>query len=71
MEKVLVMTFLTTGGNKTSLRLKGVNSKVEENTVSTAMDKIIEKNIFDTSTGDLKIKDSASVVTTTTEELAL
>lgn len=69
--RVLVMSFLTAGGNKTSVRLKGIKSDIDETAVSTAMDTLIEKNIFGTSTGDLKFKDSASIVTTEEQELEI
>lgn len=69
MSKILVMNFLTAQGRKASIRFKEIKDGVDELAVSTVMDDIIEKNIFSTSTGELKVKDSAEIIDTTTQEL--
>ncbi len=65
--RVLVMTFLTSGGQKATVRVKDVKDTLDPVDVSAAMDAIIDNNIFFTSSGELKIKDSAQVVITTNE----
>ncbi|QGU95459.1 DUF2922 family protein [Clostridium bovifaecis] len=67
--KVLVMTFLTDQGKKASLRIKDVKDTLDELSVVSVMDTIIEKNIFVTTAGALAIKDSAEILETTTEVL--
>ncbi|MCY6354818.1 DUF2922 domain-containing protein [Clostridium sp. ZS2-4] len=69
--RVLVMNFLTAGGKKSVVRVKDVKEDLDAADVSDAMDAIIEKNIFITSSGDLKVKDSAGVVITTNQELEI
>lgn len=69
MSKTLVMSFLTSGGKKTSISFKNVKDNVEEELVSTAMDTIIEKNIFMTTSGELKSKESAQLVEVITEDI--
>lgn len=65
--RVLVMTFLTSGGQKATVRIRDVKDALDPSDVSTVMDAIIDNNIFFTSSGELKIKDSAEVVITTNE----
>lgn len=65
--RVLVMTFLTAGGQKATVRIRDVKDTLDPVDVSAAMDAIIDNNIFFTSSGELKIKDSAQVVITTNE----
>lgn len=65
--RVLVMTFLTAGGQKSSLRVKDVKDTIDPVDVSALMDTIIDSNAFFTSSGELKLKDSAEVVITTNE----
>ena len=71
MAKTLVMNFLNEVGKKTALRLSNVKDNVAEAEVIAAMDAIISNNIFETSGGDFKMKDSASVVDTSTTELVV
>ena len=59
MSKTLVMTFLNEEGKKTAIRINNVREDVTEAEVAAAMDVIIGKNIFASSGGDLKMKDSA------------
>jgi hypothetical protein len=63
------MNFLTDQGKKTSIRFKEVKDGVDVLAVATVMDTIIEKNIFETTSGSLKLKDSAQIVDTTIAEL--
>lgn len=65
--RVLVMTFLTSGGQKATIRVRDVKDTLDPVDVSAAMDAIIDNNIFFTSSGELKLKDSAEVVITTNE----
>lgn len=69
MSKTLVMNFLTDQGKKSSIRFKEIKDNVDDSVVSDVMDTIIEKNIFITSSGELKVKDSAQIIDTTIEEL--
>ena len=69
MSKTVVMNFLTDQGKKTSIRFKEVKEGIDEIAVGIAMDTIIEKNIFVTASGNLKVKDSAQIVDTTIAEL--
>lgn len=71
MAKTLVMNFLTAGGKKTSVSFKSVKDDVDPSEVSTAMDTIIEKNIFITSSGEIKFKDSARLEDKVIQELSL
>lgn len=71
MSKTLVMNFLTDQGRKVSIRFKEVKEDIDELSVVTVMDTIIEKNIFQTTSGNIKIKDSAQIVDTTVEELSI
>jgi hypothetical protein len=59
MSKTLVMTFLNEEGKKTAIRVSNVKDDLTEGEVAAAMDVIIGKNIFASTGGDLKMKDSA------------
>jgi len=65
------MNFLTDQGRKVSIRFKEVKEDIDELSVVTVMDTIIEKNVFATTSGNIKIKDSAQIVDTTVEELSI
>lgn len=69
MSRVLVMNFLTDQGKKSSIRFKEIKDTVDEAMVLNVMDTIIEKNVFATTGGDLKVKHSAQMVDTTIKEL--
>lgn len=69
MSRTLVMNFLNEEGKKVAIRVNNVNEAVTEAEVSAAMDAIISKNIFASSGGDLKIKDSAELTDKTSTEL--
>jgi hypothetical protein len=61
-DKSLVMSFMNEEGKKVSLRLDGIKEDITGNAVGLVMDTIIAKNIFQTTGGDLKVKDSAQIV---------
>lgn len=71
MGKNLVMNFLTAGGKKTSISFKNVKDDLDPSDVSSAMDTIIEKNIFMTSSGEVKFKDSAYLENKVIQELSI
>lgn len=71
MSKTLVMNFITEQGKKSSIRFKDISDTVKSADVIAAMDAIIAGNIFSTSSGDLKTKDSAQIIDTSIEELSL
>ena len=71
MSKTLVMNFLNEAGKKTAVRLNNVKDGVTEAEVSAAMDVIIAKNIFKTTGGDLKNKDSAEITDKSSTELTV
>lgn len=71
MAKTLVMSFINAAGKKTSITVNNVKDSLTAAEVSTAMDTIVEKNIFNTTGGDIKSKDSASISEKTTEELTV
>lgn len=61
MSKTLVMNFLNESGKKASIRVNNVKEDITEAEVKSAMDVIVAKNIFATTGGDLKAKDSAQI----------
>ncbi|MCT8978318.1 DUF2922 domain-containing protein [Clostridium sp. CX1] len=69
MSKTLVMNFLNEEGKKTAIRVSNVREDVTDLEVKGAMDLIISKNIFTSTGGDLKIKDSAEIVDKSTTDL--
>ena len=69
MSKTLVMNFLNESGNKAAVRVNNVKEDLSDVEVSAAMDVIIQKNIFSSTGGDLKYKDSAVLTDTTSAEL--
>ena len=71
MSKTLVMNFLNESGKKTAIRVRMLEMHVTEAEVSAAMDVIIAKNIFATTGGDLKYKDSAALTDKNSTELAV
>jgi len=68
-EKSLVMTFLNEVGARTSVTLPAVKDDVTPEEISAAMDVIIEKNIFQTTGGDLKVKHSAQIIERNVSEI--
>ncbi|MBC2579075.1 DUF2922 domain-containing protein [Clostridium sp. DJ247] len=71
MSKTLVMNFLNEEGKKTAIRVNNVKEGITEAEVSAAMDVIIANNIFTSTGGDLKYKDSAEITDKTSTELTV
>ena len=71
MAKQLVMSFLNESGKKVSISLNSVRETATESEVSAAMDVMILKNIFNTTGGDLKTKDSAQIIDKNTQALVV
>ena len=71
MAKQLVMSFLNESGKKVSVSLNSVKDTVTEAQVSATMDVMILKNIFNTTGGDLKTKDSAQIIDKNTQALVV
>jgi hypothetical protein len=71
MSKTLVMNFLNGSGKKTAVRVNKVKDGVTDAEVSAAMDVIVAKNIFTSSGGELKSKDSAEITDKTSTELTV
>jgi hypothetical protein len=69
MTNSLIMNFLNAEGAKTSITIANIKDGLTEEIVSAAMDVIILKNIFSTTGGDLKFKDSAQIVNKATTDL--
>ena len=69
MAKQLIMSFLNGSGKKVSISLNSVKDTVTDAQVSAAMDVMISKNIFNTTGGDLKTKDSSHIVDKTSVAL--
>lgn len=61
MEYILTMTFITSTGAKSSMTVSGVKEDITKEQISGLMDKIIEKNIFETKSGALVSKSGANV----------
>lgn len=70
-DKSLVMSFLTSEGKKTSLKLDNVKDGISDGEVVTLMDTIIAKNIFVTEHGYLVQKDGAQLVEKTVSKLRI
>lgn len=60
--QTLQMTFLTQGGSRATISLDNPKDDLTEAEVVAAMDQIIAKNIFNTSSGDLVAKHSARII---------
>lgn len=61
MKKVLEMVFRTVGGKEVMLSLPDPKDNITSQQVAAAMETIITKNIFATSSGDLRDKVTARV----------
>jgi len=61
MAKSLVMTFLTDAGKKAALNVPSAKDSITKDEVSTAMNTIIAKNIFNSSNGRFVKIDSAKI----------
>jgi deoxyinosine 3'endonuclease (endonuclease V) len=68
-DKSLVMSFMNEEGKKVSLRLDGIKEDITGEAVGLVMDTIIAKNIFQSTGGDLKVKDSAQIVSRNVQAL--
>ena len=71
MSKTLVMNFLNESGKKTAIKVNNAKEDVTEAEVKAAMDVILTKNIFTSTGGDFKVKDSAELVDTSTTEFVV
>lgn len=71
MAKSLVMNFMNENGKKVSINVSNVKDTLTATEVSAAMDTIVAKNIFSTSGGDIKTKDSAQIVDKTSTDLSV
>lgn len=72
MEYILAMTFITSTNAKSTMSISGVKPDLTKDQISALMDKIIEKNIFQTKSGYFTGKSGANVTqrTVTKYELA-
>lgn len=62
MEYSLSMTFITETGDKVSMTVSGVKSTLTQGEVTSLMDTIIAKDIFQSKNGSLVSKYSAQLV---------
>ncbi|WMJ76796.1 MULTISPECIES: DUF2922 domain-containing protein [unclassified Sedimentibacter] len=69
MSKKLLMKFKTAGGSTLSLTVDEPKSELTDIDVRTVMDNIIDKNLFNTNSGDLVEVKSAEIITTTEQIL--
>lgn len=60
--KSLIMNFMNEVGKKVSVRLDGIRDNLTQEDISPVMDLIISANLFQSTGGDLKVKDSAQIV---------
>jgi len=61
MAKSLAMIFTTDGAKKVTFKLNNVKDDVSGQDVASAMNTILSKNLFATSSGNLKAIDSAEL----------
>jgi len=72
MDKVrLEMDFLDIDGKRFRLSIEDPKEDIDGIQVETAMEDIIEHNIFESNEGDLSDIDRARIVTTSIQELAI
>ncbi|HHU77168.1 MAG TPA: DUF2922 domain-containing protein [Firmicutes bacterium] len=69
--QVLRMKFRTEGGNAATISLQNPIDNPEVEDVTEVMDAVIDYDIFDTSTGSITEKVSATLIKTETEEIAV
>ena len=67
----LLMTFLTQSGRTVSLYITDPKSNITESEIKTAMELIIEKNIFEPNGEDIVSAKEAKIVQTETTEFDL
>lgn len=53
MDYTLIMTFLTSGGEKSTFSISGIKSDITSAEIKTLMNTIIEKNVFFATSGSL------------------
>ncbi|OOB74968.1 MULTISPECIES: DUF2922 domain-containing protein [Clostridium] len=69
MAKSLLMKFKTTDNKSYSLKVNRVKKDVAEEDVKNLMDSLVNNDVVIASGGALKVKESAEIITTTSEEL--
>ncbi|MCD3218227.1 DUF2922 domain-containing protein [Clostridium botulinum C] len=69
MAKSLLMKFKTDNDKSYSLRVNRIKKDLNEEDVKNLMDSLVNNDIVLASAGSLKVKESAEIVTTTSEEL--
>ncbi|MGE4274217.1 MAG: DUF2922 domain-containing protein [Desulfitobacterium sp.] len=67
--KVLQLAFTTTSGKSVTISVANPREDLTKTDVEAAMNTILEKNIFLTSSGELGSKRDARIVGTSTEDL--
>lgn len=70
-KKKLEMIFKNQMGKTTKMSIDNAKEDLTKEKVQTAMQEVIDKNIFETSSGELTEVDSARIVTTDVEEIIL
>jgi hypothetical protein len=70
-DKTLTMTFLNEIGSRASISLPAVKDDLTAAEVSTAMDVVIAKDIFNSTGGNLITKHSAQITDRTVSELVV
>ena len=63
---MLILTFRNEAGQRVNLRVQNPRENLATQEVEAVMDRILEKNIFPTTGGDLTEKVGAEIVETTT-----
>jgi hypothetical protein len=69
--KTLVMIFQNQGGSTTRVSVDNAKDGITSAEVKTAMQLIIDRNIFETDGGDLSAISGAELITRTVEELSV
>lgn len=69
MGKTLLMKFKTNKDKTHSLKLNNVKDEVAEEDVKELMDNLVTHNVVLTAAGKLQTKESAELITTTSEPL--
>ncbi|MCD3351845.1 DUF2922 domain-containing protein [Clostridium botulinum D/C] len=69
MAKSLLMKFKTDRDKSFSLRVNKIKNDAKEEDVKTLMDSLIKNDVILTSSGTLKVKESAELITTTSEPI--
>ncbi len=69
MSATLQMIFSNTEGRNSTISVADVNPEIEAINVELVMDSIIDKNVFETTAGELVNKVRAQVVTRTVDVL--